>query len=108
MKTLPLTLAVILLLAACQKPAADDAATTTEAQADVTAIYNAAQKGYAAANDKTPYLHWQNFLIKESVFDVVEPFQVFPILAHKILSLSFLVFFGILCIKVVGEHARHV
>jgi uncharacterized protein (DUF305 family) len=52
MKTLPLTLAAILLLAACQKPAADDAATTTEAQADATASYNAAQKGYAAANDK--------------------------------------------------------
>ena len=45
MKTLPLTLAAILLLAACQKPAADDAATTTEAQADATASYNAAQKG---------------------------------------------------------------
>ncbi len=52
MKTLPLTLAAMLLLAACQKPAADDAATTTEAQADATASYNAAQKGYAAANDK--------------------------------------------------------
>jgi uncharacterized protein (DUF305 family) len=52
MKTLPLTLAVVLLLSACQKPAADDAATTTEAQADATASYNAAQKGYAAANDK--------------------------------------------------------
>ena len=54
MKTLPLTLAAILLLAACQKPAADDAATTTEAStaADATASYNAAQKAYAAANDK--------------------------------------------------------
>jgi uncharacterized protein (DUF305 family) len=54
MKTLPLTLAAILLLSACQKPAADDAATTTEAStaADATASYNAAQKGYAAANDK--------------------------------------------------------
>ena len=54
MKTLPLTLAAILLLAACQKPAADDAATTAEAsaEADATASYNAAQKGYAAANDK--------------------------------------------------------
>jgi uncharacterized protein (DUF305 family) len=52
MKTLPLTLAAILLLAACQKPAADDAAKTTEAQADATASYNAAQKAYAAANDK--------------------------------------------------------
>jgi uncharacterized protein (DUF305 family) len=52
MKTLPLTLAAILLLAACQKPAADDAAATTEAQADATASYNAAQKGSAAANDK--------------------------------------------------------
>ena len=54
MKTLPLTLAAILLLAACQKPAADDAAKTTEAstEADATASYNAAQKGYAAANDK--------------------------------------------------------
>ena len=52
MKTLPLTLAAVLLLAACQKPAADDAAKTTEAQADATASYNAAQKAYAAANDK--------------------------------------------------------
>jgi uncharacterized protein (DUF305 family) len=54
MKTLPLTLAAILLLAACQKPAADDAATTVETstEADATASYNAAQKGYAAANDK--------------------------------------------------------
>ena len=54
MKTLPFTLAAILLLAACQNPAADDAATTTEAstEADATASYNAAQKGYAAANDK--------------------------------------------------------
>ena len=50
MKTLPLTLAAILLLAACQKPAADDAAKTTEAGA--TASYNAAQKAYAATNDK--------------------------------------------------------
>ena len=52
MKTLPLTLAAVLLLAACQKPAADDAAKTTEAQAGATASYNVAQKGYAAANDK--------------------------------------------------------
>jgi uncharacterized protein (DUF305 family) len=54
MKTLPLTLAAMLLLAACQKPAADDAATTVETstEADATASYNAAQKGYAAANDK--------------------------------------------------------
>lgn len=54
MKMLPLTLAAVLLLAACQKPAADEAADTTAAPAatDATANYNAAQKAYAAANDK--------------------------------------------------------
>jgi uncharacterized protein (DUF305 family) len=53
MKTLPLTLAAVLLLAACQKPA-DEAAETTAAPAaaDSTASYNVAQKAYAAANDK--------------------------------------------------------
>ena len=48
MKTLPLTLAAVLLLAACQQPAAEQTAETP----DATASYNAAQKGYAAANDK--------------------------------------------------------
>lgn len=54
MKMLPLTLAAVLLLAACQKPAADEAAETTAAPVanDATANYNAAQKAYAAANDK--------------------------------------------------------
>ena len=48
MKTLPLTLAVVLLLAACQQPAAEQTAETP----DATTSYNAAQKAYAAANDK--------------------------------------------------------
>jgi len=54
MKTLPLAIAAILLLAACQKPAADNAepAATAEKAEDATANYNAAQKAYAAANDK--------------------------------------------------------
>jgi uncharacterized protein (DUF305 family) len=56
MKTIPLTLAAILLLTACQKPAAEDATVPAEksesAAVDATANYNAAQKGYAAANDK--------------------------------------------------------
>lgn len=52
MKTLPLTLSALLFLAACQQPAADESAATPEAAADATASYNAAQKAYAAANDK--------------------------------------------------------
>jgi len=48
MKTLPLTIAAVLLLSACQKPATE----TTEAAIDATTGYNAAQKAYAAANDK--------------------------------------------------------
>ena len=56
MKTVPLTLVAMLLLAACQQPAADKAAdksaTTTAAEVDATAGYNEAQKAYAAANDK--------------------------------------------------------
>ena len=55
MRTLPLALATVLLLGACQQPA-DDAAATTEtkavAPADATAGYNDAQKAYAAATDK--------------------------------------------------------
>lgn len=55
MKMLPMTFAAALLLAGCQKPA-DDAAVTPEkataAAPDATAGYNAAQKAYAAANDK--------------------------------------------------------
>ena len=56
MKTIPLTLAALLLLAACQKPAADDAAAPAEktevAAVDASANYKEAQKAYAAANDK--------------------------------------------------------
>jgi uncharacterized protein (DUF305 family) len=52
MKTLPLTLAAVFFLAACQQPAAEQAAETPAATADATANYNAAQKAYAAANDK--------------------------------------------------------
>jgi len=54
MKTLPLTIAAMLLLSACQKPAADNAeqAATAEKAEDATANYNVAQKAYAAANDK--------------------------------------------------------
>ena len=52
MKTVPLTLAAIMVLTACQQPAAAQAAETTAATADATASYNAAQKAYAAANDK--------------------------------------------------------
>ena len=56
MRTLPLALSAVLLLAACQQPAADEAAdksaTTTAAEVDATAGYNEAQKAYAAANDK--------------------------------------------------------
>lgn len=48
MKKLPLTLAAILLLAACQQPAAEQAAEAP----DATISYNAPQKAYAAANDK--------------------------------------------------------
>lgn len=48
MKIVSLTIAAALLLAACQKPATE----TTEPAADVTTGYNAAQKAYAAANDK--------------------------------------------------------
>ena len=48
MKTLPLTLPAVLLLAACQQPATEQTAETQ----DATASYNAAQKAYAAANDK--------------------------------------------------------
>lgn len=52
MKTLPLTLAAVLLLAACQQPAAEQATETPAATPDATASYNVAQKAYAAANDK--------------------------------------------------------
>lgn len=52
MKTLSLTLAAVFLLAACQQPAADESAETSGSTADATASYNAAQKAYAAANDK--------------------------------------------------------
>jgi uncharacterized protein (DUF305 family) len=52
MKTVPLTLAAIMVLTACQQPAAEQAAETPAATADATASYNAAQKAYAAANDK--------------------------------------------------------
>ena len=52
MKTLSLTLAAVFFLAACQQPAAEQAAETPAAKADATASYNAAQKAYAAANDK--------------------------------------------------------
>ena len=54
MKTVPLTLAAIMVLTACQQPAAEQAAETPAATADTTASYNAAQKDYAAANDKMP------------------------------------------------------
>ena len=52
MKTLPLTLAALVLLAACQQNASDESTATPLATADATASYNAAQKAYAAANDK--------------------------------------------------------
>ncbi len=56
MRLIPLTLAAVFMLAACQKPAADEAAdpgaTSAAAEVDATAGYNAAQKEYAAANDK--------------------------------------------------------
>jgi uncharacterized protein (DUF305 family) len=52
MKKLPLTLAAMLFLGACQQPAAEQAAEAPEATADATASYNAAQKAYAATNDK--------------------------------------------------------
>ncbi|MEY3634328.1 MAG: hypothetical protein RLZZ61_738 [Pseudomonadota bacterium] len=52
MKTRTFTLAAVFFLAACQQPAADESAATPEAAADATASYNAAQKAYAAANDK--------------------------------------------------------
>ena len=55
MRTLPLALAAVLLLGACQQPAEDTAATTETkavAPADATAGYNDAQKAYAAATDK--------------------------------------------------------
>ena len=52
MKTLPLTLAAVLFLAACQQPAAEQAAETPAATLDASASYNTAQKAYAAANDK--------------------------------------------------------
>jgi uncharacterized protein (DUF305 family) len=45
-------LAAVAFLAACQQPAADENAATPTASADATASYNAAQKAYAAANDK--------------------------------------------------------
>ena len=48
MKTLPLTLSAVLLLASCQQPVAEQTAETP----DPTTSYNAAQKAYAAANDK--------------------------------------------------------
>ncbi|WP_411289742.1 DUF305 domain-containing protein [Sphingorhabdus sp.] len=55
MRTLPLALAGVLLLGACQQPA-NDAAATIETKAvapdDATAGYNDAQKAYAAASDK--------------------------------------------------------
>lgn len=54
MKTLPLTLAAVLLLSACEKPVAEstEQPATAEKAEDATANYNAAQKAYAAANDK--------------------------------------------------------
>jgi uncharacterized protein (DUF305 family) len=52
MKKLPLTLAAMLFLGACQQPAAEQATEAPAATADATASYNAAQKAYAAANDK--------------------------------------------------------
>lgn len=52
MKTLPLTLAAVLFLAACQQPATEQAAETPAATPDASASYNAPQKAYAAANDK--------------------------------------------------------
>jgi uncharacterized protein (DUF305 family) len=53
MKTFSLTLAAVLLLSACQKPASENAEQpATETANDATANYNAAQKAYAAANDK--------------------------------------------------------
>lgn len=52
MKTLPLTLAAMLLLSACQQPASEQAGETQAAKPDATASYNVAQKAYAAANDK--------------------------------------------------------
>lgn len=54
MKTFSLTIAAVLLLSACQNPAAENAEqpATAEKAEDATANYNAAQKAYAAANDK--------------------------------------------------------
>lgn len=54
MKTLSCTLAAVLLLSACQKPATENAepSATNEQAADASATYNAAQKAYAAANAK--------------------------------------------------------
>ena len=52
MKTLSLTLAAVFLLAACQQPAANENAETPSSTADAATSYNAAQKAYAAANDK--------------------------------------------------------
>jgi uncharacterized protein (DUF305 family) len=53
MKTFSLTLAAVLLLSACQKPVSENAEQpATETANDATANYNAAQKAYAAANDK--------------------------------------------------------
>ena len=52
MKTLPLTLAAVAFLAACQQPASDESAATAVVTVDAAASYNAAQKAYAAANDK--------------------------------------------------------
>jgi len=52
MKTLPLTFAAVFFLAACQQPAADESAATPATAPDAAASYNAAQKAYAAANDK--------------------------------------------------------
>lgn len=48
MKTASLTILPLFMLAACQQPATE----TTDAAADATANYNAAQKAYSAANDK--------------------------------------------------------
>jgi len=52
MKTLPLTLVAVAFLAACQQPTSDESAATPVATVDAAASYNAAQKAYAAANDK--------------------------------------------------------